>query len=120
MRLHPHWQKPTIFCDCEAIKGVAASFVDAPAKRELPDFPGQSQGGERSIDGLGEIEHLPLADASVDVVISNCVINLSLARELSCALSLDPAHGVTHQVGGRFQFQLLFDVRPMHFHGLYA
>jgi SAM-dependent methyltransferase len=25
----------------------------------------------------GEIEHLPLADASVDVVISNCVINLS-------------------------------------------
>jgi arsenite methyltransferase len=25
---------------------------------------------------LGEIEHLPLADASVDVVISNCVINL--------------------------------------------
>ncbi len=26
---------------------------------------------------LGEIEHLPLPDASVDVVISNCVINLS-------------------------------------------
>ena len=26
---------------------------------------------------LGEIEHLPLADAEVDVVISNCVINLS-------------------------------------------
>jgi len=26
---------------------------------------------------LGEIEHLPLADTSVDVVISNCVINLS-------------------------------------------
>ena len=26
---------------------------------------------------LGEIEQLPLADASVDVVISNCVINLS-------------------------------------------
>jgi AhpD family alkylhydroperoxidase len=26
---------------------------------------------------LGEIEHLPVADASVDVVISNCVINLS-------------------------------------------
>jgi ubiquinone/menaquinone biosynthesis C-methylase UbiE len=26
---------------------------------------------------LGEIEHLPLADQSVDVVISNCVINLS-------------------------------------------
>jgi arsenite methyltransferase len=26
---------------------------------------------------LGEIEHLPLADASTDVIISNCVINLS-------------------------------------------
>src|SRR6187399_2272383 len=26
---------------------------------------------------LGEIEHLPVADAEVDVVISNCVINLS-------------------------------------------
>jgi ubiquinone/menaquinone biosynthesis C-methylase UbiE len=26
---------------------------------------------------LGEIEHLPIADASVDVVISNCVINLA-------------------------------------------
>jgi len=26
---------------------------------------------------LGEIEHIPVADASVDVVISNCVINLS-------------------------------------------
>lgn len=26
---------------------------------------------------LGEIEHLPIADATVDVVISNCVVNLS-------------------------------------------
>jgi arsenite methyltransferase len=26
---------------------------------------------------LGEIEHLPLADASIDVIISNCVINLA-------------------------------------------
>jgi ubiquinone/menaquinone biosynthesis C-methylase UbiE len=26
---------------------------------------------------LGEIEHLPVADGSVDVIISNCVINLS-------------------------------------------
>ena len=26
---------------------------------------------------LGEIEHLPVADRSVDVIISNCVINLS-------------------------------------------
>ncbi len=33
--------------------------------------------GERSVEfRLGEIEHLPVADASVDVVISNCVVNL--------------------------------------------
>ena len=30
---------------------------------------------------LGEIEHLPVADTSVDVVISNCVINLSPDKE---------------------------------------
>lgn len=29
---------------------------------------------------LGEIEHLPVADQSVDVVISNCVINLSIDK----------------------------------------
>jgi len=29
---------------------------------------------------LGEIEHLPVADASVDVIISNCVINLSPSK----------------------------------------
>ncbi len=29
---------------------------------------------------LGEIEHLPLSDATVDVVISNCAINLSLDK----------------------------------------
>ncbi|WP_366924585.1 arsenite methyltransferase [Metallumcola ferriviriculae] len=30
---------------------------------------------------LGEIEHLPVADSSVDIIISNCVINLSLDKE---------------------------------------
>ena len=30
---------------------------------------------------LGEIEHLPVADGSVDVVISNCVVNLSLDKQ---------------------------------------
>ncbi len=29
---------------------------------------------------LGEIEHLPVADSSVDIIISNCVINLSPAK----------------------------------------
>ncbi|MEC2078742.1 arsenite methyltransferase, partial [Metabacillus fastidiosus] len=30
---------------------------------------------------LGEIEHLPVADSTVDVIISNCVINLSPNKE---------------------------------------
>lgn len=30
---------------------------------------------------LGEIEYLPVADASIDVIISNCVINLSLHKQ---------------------------------------
>ena len=37
----------------------------------------QSTGLDNVEFRLGEIEHLPAADASVDVVISNCVINLS-------------------------------------------
>ena len=37
-----------------------------------------AQGGYTQVGfRLGEIEHLPVADASVDVIISNCVINLS-------------------------------------------
>ena len=37
-----------------------------------------AQGGYRNVEfRLGEIEHLPVADASVDVVLSNCVINLA-------------------------------------------
>ncbi|MBL8754648.1 MAG: arsenite methyltransferase [Planctomycetes bacterium] len=30
---------------------------------------------------LGEIEHLPVADASIDVVLSNCVVNLSPQKD---------------------------------------
>jgi SAM-dependent methyltransferase len=37
-----------------------------------------AKGGYTNVDfRLGEIEHLPVADATVDVIISNCVINLS-------------------------------------------
>ncbi|CAK8722086.1 MAG: Methyltransferase domain-containing protein [Candidatus Electronema aureum] len=36
------------------------------------------KGGYANVEfRLGEIEHLPVADSSVDVIISNCVINLS-------------------------------------------
>ena len=40
------------------------------------------KGGHQNVEfRLGEIEHLPLADQSVDVVLSNCVINLSPDKE---------------------------------------
>ena len=36
------------------------------------------KGGYRNVEfRLGEIEHLPVADATVDIILSNCVINLS-------------------------------------------
>jgi len=37
----------------------------------------EKSGAENVEFRLGEIEHLPLADATVDVIISNCVINLA-------------------------------------------
>ena len=42
-----------------------------------------AKGGHENVDfRLGEIEHLPVADQSVDVVLSNCVINLSPDKRL--------------------------------------
>jgi arsenite methyltransferase len=42
----------------------------------------QRQAGVRNVEFLkGEIEHIPLPDNSVDVVISNCVINLSADKD---------------------------------------
>lgn len=46
------------------------------ARRNVGSFK-KSSGLDNVEFRLGEIEHLPVADASVDVVISNCVINLS-------------------------------------------
>lgn len=46
---------------------------------------------------LGEIEHLPLEDCSVDVIISNCVINLSPDKQAV----LNEAFRVL-RTGGRF------------------
>lgn len=48
-----------------------------------PDMVSKARANARKVDAknvdfrLGEIEHLPVADAQVDVILSNCVINLS-------------------------------------------
>ncbi len=42
----------------------------------------QAKSGLTNVDFLkGEIEHIPLPDSSVDVIISNCVINLSADKD---------------------------------------
>jgi arsenite methyltransferase len=48
-----------------------------PAMIDAARHNSERLGAENVEFRLGEIEHLPLADQSVDVVISNCVINLS-------------------------------------------
>ena len=49
---------------------------------ELPDVPG-SLGRVATAIGMagGDIEAIPLPDSSVDVVVSNCVINLAPNKE---------------------------------------
>ena len=52
--------------------------VDMTAQMITKARANAHQGGYDNVEfRLGEIEHLPVADASVDVIISNCVINLS-------------------------------------------
>jgi arsenite methyltransferase len=48
----------------------------AKARKNLPAYR-ERTGFDNVEFRLGEIEHLPVADSSVDVVVSNCVINLS-------------------------------------------
>ncbi len=52
--------------------------VDMTAEMVEKARANQARMGVKNVDfRLGEIEHLPVADASVDVIISNCVINLA-------------------------------------------
>ena len=48
----------------------------------------QVRSGLTNVEFLrGEIEHIPLPDSSVDVIISNCVINLSADKDRAIAVA---------------------------------
>ena len=56
--------------------------IDMTPEMLLKARQGAAEGGFVNVEfRLGEIEHLPVADGTVDVIISNCVINLSPDKE---------------------------------------
>lgn len=62
-------------------KGLVIGVDMTPEMIKLARENAQKSGYSNVEFRLGEIEHLPVADSTVDIIISNCVINLSLDKE---------------------------------------
>jgi len=62
-------------------KGKAIGVDMTPEMIDLARSNASQSGLDNVEFRLGEIEHLPVADGSVDVIISNCVINLSTDKD---------------------------------------
>jgi arsenite methyltransferase len=61
--------------------GKAYGLDMTPQMHELAEANRAKAGVDNAEFLLGSIEHVPLPDASVDVIISNCVVNLSTDKE---------------------------------------